>query len=85
MVFVAAPFLTILAALVTAAVVPDCVSHHVEGYDGAIRVVAGDDQFAASWAFFRGLVADEHIQARSGMEGCGERVVDQPPVPALFD
>ena len=82
-VVVTAPFLAIIAVLLAAAVVPDRVRHDVEGYDGVVRVVAGDDEFATSRAFFRGLVADQDIQARSGMERCREGVVDQAPVPAL--
>ena len=80
---VATAFPAILAVLPAAAVVPDRVGQHVHGYDRIDRIVAGDDQLATFRAFLGGLVADQDIEARAGMERCREGVVDQPPVLAL--
>jgi hypothetical protein len=79
----ATPLLAILATLLAAAVVPNRVSHHVQGFDGGARIVALDDKFATSRTLFRGLVANDDAQARTRVQGRREGVVDQLPVMVL--
>lgn len=56
-------FVTIVTAILTAAVAPDRISHNVESLYGCIRVIAGDDQFATSRTFLGSLIPNQDIQA----------------------
>lgn len=77
-------FATSLTAILTiflaAAATPDGVGLHFQGLDGGDRVVAGDDQLTTPRTFFGGFVSNHDTQARTGVQRCWERVVDQLPM-----
>src|ERR1700721_1714060 len=72
----------LLAALLAFAWLPNCVRQHVYGLHGRVRVVAFDDQFARSLAFFGGPIPDHPAEARSRMQRRREWIVEQLPMTA---
>jgi hypothetical protein len=55
---------------------------YVKDFDGVIRVVAMDDEFAAL-RVTAGVILDNHSETTARMEFCRERVVDKFEVAAL--
>jgi hypothetical protein len=56
--------------------------HDIAHFDRVLRIVALDDQLTAL-GFTTGPVLDHHVQAASWVQGCRERIVDEPEMPAL--
>src|SRR5664279_527414 len=78
--FARAMFAAIIAAFSTAAARP---GNHVDFHPRLRKIVAFDDEFAGMRVGLRGVVANHHVQARSGMERVREGIVDEPPMSVL--
>ena len=72
----ATPLIAIVAALLTAAIVPDRVSEDLEHLDRSIGIVARNHQLTAPGTFLRCFVANNYAQTRTRVQRCGEWVVN---------
>ena len=72
----ATPLIAIVTALLTAAIVPDRVSQHLQYLDRSIRVVARDHQFTAPGTFFGCFVPNNYAQAGTRAQRRREWVVN---------
>ena len=84
--FLAALAVTLAATLI--ATLPDCPCFHVDAAHRIGRFVAFDHQLATSGSMSRRVILDHHIEARTWMQRCGERVeyqAETPVPPPQFD